>query len=682
MSQLYKSNPFFDRGRLPAFNQIDVKKHTNEAVRMQLDKQIAEFDQFELDISNTLNPTYTNTLELLEKQGFGLSRTYGIIYHLSGVADNDDIRDVKKHYIGELSEFNDRISNSVPLFDALCRIDITSDNVCPMEKRVVQMQIDGMRQNGFGLPDEKRCDLLRISKRLTELSIQYSENATDSAKAVYKIPTTMNQMIESCPKFAYDQWIVSTATDSTATDSTATKYAIGMNGPSVSDALQYIPDQSIRRGIYMQYITRAGEANYPIINEILTLRQERAEILGFDNHTEYVLLDKMVSSPTELDEFYKDKYTKYATSAQLEIDELDKFANKKLNPWDMAYYGNLKNRHDFGYTDEDTKPYFQLDPVLINLHKLCNELFGIKFIEIEKTDPQFPETWHPDVRFFEIYDEKGQHRSSLYFDPYVRPGIKRGGAWMCGAVDRSRAIPENELPVAYIVCNQSPPICPVNGNPDDPLISLMTASEVITLYHETGHAINHMLTDIRIGNVSGVPSEWDAVEIQSQALELFATHIDSLEQAVHYQTGESIPSKMVDYIIDSTKDKGASQCRQIYFGNLDLELHRNWKQITAKGETIWDVQRRIYEKYMKHGIYEPTNRFLSTFSHIFAGGYSSSYYGYMYSKEYSKQIYTKITEVSGDERRRRGRHLLDTVYALGSSEPMCDILNKFFKKFE
>jgi oligopeptidase A len=665
------TNPFFDLTRLPQFEQIDIKKHADEAIRAQIDAQVAAFKEFETDIAGNESPTFADVFDRMERDGHALGRTFGIIHHLSSVADTQALRDVKEKYIGELTDLGEMFSSSVPLFEAMGRIDTTG--LSDVKKRVVQLEIDGMKRSGFGLPDDKRVELVRINKRLSELSMKFSENATDSNKATYEVRPEHRKVVSECPDFATASWRV-------GEDDGSESFAIGMNGPSVSDALTYIDDETVRKEIYLQYVARAGDINEPIIGEILDLRQERAELLGFATHTDYVLSDKMVSDVKELDVFYEKKFDTYQPMAVKEMAELEAFAGKSLNAWDVGFHANLFDKEKFGYSDSDTKDFFELGAVLQTLDGVVNEIFGVKLAEVQRGTDAFPETWHPDVRFFEIHDMDGKHRASVYYDPYVRPGQKRGGAWMCDSVSRSEIIEYADKPVAYIVCNQAKPI----KRDDGTMVSLLTSDEVVTLFHEFSHSLQEILTDITTANASGIPGEWDSVEIVSQFLEMFAYNTHVLKTAMHYETREPMPQKMIDFILDTNSDKGGSQCRQMFLGNLDLELHRNWKQIREKGESIWDVQKRIYLQYMPHAkTYTENNKLLSTFGHIFAGGYSSGYYGYIFSKEISKDLYKSLIDAPDvDTRKKRGRIMMKTVYALGSSMSMQDIIDLYFQKIK
>jgi oligopeptidase A len=661
------TNPFFDLARLPQFEQIDIEKHADEAIRAQIDAQVAAFKAFETDIAGNVSPTFSDVFDRLERDGHALGRTFGVISTLSSTMDSKAIRDVRERYMDELTEMGDYESNSVPLFDALNRMDL--DAHPPIERRIIEETIKGMKRNGFGLPTEARERMLVIMKRQSELSMKFGNNSTDAAKATYTVRPEHTKVVSEAPSFATAMW---------RSDDSA-EFAIGLNGPSVCNALQYIADETVRKEIYMLYVARAGEENGKLVPEILTLRQEMAEILGFKNHTDLVLDDKMVRNIEELDEFYAEKYATYSGMAQTEMDALEAFAGCKVDPWDVAFYSNLKDKHDYGFTGEDTKPYLETESVLGTLYGLCEELFGMRFAEIDASTESFPETWHPDVRVFEVYDRHGVHRSTLFLDLYVRPGLKNQGAWCSDASTRTRIIPENKLPVAHIVCNFSPPETKNDGS----VVSLLTIDEAVTCAHELGHSIQAMMTDIDIADASGFADEWDSVEIQSQHLELFATNRAVLMSMRHHETGEPMPEKMIEYIINDTEDKGMAQCRQIFLGSLDIEIHRNWKEIVANGETIWDVQERIYNKYVKHGTYIQSNRLLATFGHIFAGSYSSSYYGYMYSKEISKRLYATLVDAPDTETRKaRGRKMLDTVYAMGSSLSMSDILDLYFERIK
>jgi oligopeptidase A len=318
-----------------------------------------------------------------------------------------------------------------------------------------------------------------------------------------------------------------------------------------------------------------------------------------------------------------------------------------------------------------------LGAVLQTLDGVVNEIFGVKLAEVQRGTDAFPETWDDSVRFFELYDMEGKHRASVYYDPYVRPGQKRGGAWMNDAVGRSEVIEGSDKPLIYVVCNQSPPITRDDGT----MVSLLTADEVTTLFHEWFHNLNGALTDITTANGAGISSDFSSVEIQSQMGEQFASNPDVLKTAIHYETGEPMPQKMIDFIVDANTEKGMSQMRQMFLGNLDLELHRDWKQIRENGESIWDVQKRTYEKYMTHAKYTESNRLLSTFSHVYAGSYHALYWSYMVSRELSKDLYASLIDAPDIEtRKRRGRIMLKVIYASGDTRPMGEAVDLYFER--
>jgi len=425
--------------------------------------------------------------------------------------------------------------------------------------------------------------------------------------------------------------------------------------------MSHVPSRTVREKVYRAFITRASEFtevadgeeaknNVPAVYEILKLKQEKAKMLGFKNHAEMSLDSKMAPTVDSVKELSNLILEKALPSAILELEELTALARsqggedyseenlEKLMPWDSTYWSERLKESKFDLKEEELRPYFALPSVLDGMFGLIERLFNV---EVKKDDSGV-ETWNDDVSFYNLYDkDSGKHIASFYLDPFSRPADKRGGAWMDVCIGKSDAC-ARDVPVAYLTCNGSPPVG------DKP--SLMTFREVETLFHETGHGLQHMLTDASVGDVAGINGvEWDAVELPSQFMENWCYDKKTVYGfAKHYETGEPLPEEMFQKLNEQkTYGAGMMACRQLLFGLLDMELHSDFDPEAAEngGETIFDVHRRMAKMCTPYS--QPINedRFLCTFSHIFAGGYSAGYYSYKWAEVMSADAFGAFEDV-------------------------------------
>mmetsp|Transcript_23190 Transcript_23190/g.35338 ORF Transcript_23190/g.35338 Transcript_23190/m.35338 type:complete len:566 (+) Transcript_23190:1-1698(+) len=547
--------------------------------------------------------------------------------------------------------------------------------------------------------------------RFAELSTAFSNNVLDATKA-WGLEVTDAADVEGVPDSAKAMWaqahlqhLVKECEDEEEkkkleeqkVDGSVGPWRLTLDGPSYVSAMQHIPNRDLRQKVYLGYLQRAseftagdegeekkdglGKNNVPIIQEILKLRKEMSGLLGFNNFAEQSLASKMAPDVAAVQNLSKlilekslpaaEKELAAATALAREVggDAYSEASLEKLMPWDTSFWVERLKEKTFDLKEEELRPYFALDAVLEGMFGLIERIFGI---EVRAANGKV-EVWHPDVQFFELFDkETDQHVASFYLDPYSRPADKRGGAWMADCLGKSEAL-EIDVPVAYLTCNGSPPVG------DKP--SLMTFREVETLFHETGHGLQHMLTRASVGDVAGINGvEWDAVELPSQFMENWCYDKPTVYGfAKHYETGEPLPEEMFEKLKQQkTFGAGMMSCRQLLFGVVDMELHSNYDP--EGDETIFDVQRRMSNIYTPYANPLDEDRFLCGFSHIFAGGYSAGYYSYKWAEVMSADAFGAFEEVGLDNEdgvREVGRKFRETVLSLGGGIAPMDVFTQF-----
>jgi len=453
-----------------------------------------------------------------------------------------------------------------------------------------------------------------------------------------------------------------------------------LDAPSLIPFLQHATRRDLRESLYRANIAIAsgGELNNAdLIGRILELRLEESKLLSFDNYAQLSLASKTAPDVAAVERLLEEMRKASYAVALRELEELREFAREssseatntqeiqeapdaqELRHWDILFWAERLREARFHYTDEELRPYFSLERVLEGLFGLSRRLFGI---QIDAADGETP-VWHEDVRFFRVRDEAGQPIAAFFLDPYSRPAEKRGGAWMDECVGRAQRRTGVRLPVAYLVCNQTPPVG------DKP--SLMTFSEVETLFHEFGHGLQHMLTTVDEALAAGIRNvEWDAVELPSQFMENWCYDKETLMGlAVHYETGETLPDALFDKITSArTYRAGSDTLRQVFFSLTDLELHSSF--VPGATENAFDVQRRVAERATVMAPL-PEDRFLCKFGHIFGGGYAAGYYSYKWAEVLSADAFAAFEEagLGNDEAlRSTGRRFRDTVLGLGGSQ--------------
>ncbi|KAH1082562.1 hypothetical protein J1N35_022323 [Gossypium stocksii] len=641
-----ESNPLLQDFDFPPFDVVEAK-HVRPGIRALLKKLESDLDELE----KTVEPSWPKLVEPLEKIVDRLTVLWGIVNHLKAVKDTFELRAAIEEVQPEKVKFQLRVGQSKPIYNAFKAIQESPDwkSLSEARKRIVETQIKEAVLNGVSLEDDKREQFNKIEQELERLSHKFSENVLDATKKFEKLITDKKE-IEGLPATALGL-AAQTAVSKGHENATAENgpWMITLDAPCLIAVMQHARNRALREEVYRANITRASSGdldNTPIINQILKLRMEKARLLNYNNYAEVSMATKMATVDKAEELLEKLRSASWNAAVQ-DIEDLKSYSKSQgaleadnLCHWDINFWSERLRESKYNINEEELRPYFSLSKVMDGLFKLAKTLFGI---DIEPADGLAP-VWNKDVRFYCVKDSSGSPIAYFYFDPYSRPSEKREGAWMDEVVSRSRVMSRNgatpRLPIAHMVCNQTPPFG------DKP--SLMTFREVETVFHEFGHALQHMLTKQDEGLVAGIRGiEWDAVELPSQFMENWCYHRDTLMSiAKHYETGESLPEEVyLKLLAARTFRAGSLSLRQLRFASVDLELHT--KYIPDGSESVFDVDQRVSKKTQVIPPL-PEDRFLCGFNHIFAGGYAAGYYSYKWAEVLSADAFSAFEDVGLD----------------------------------
>ena len=674
-------NPLLLRGKLPQFDKIKAE-HVVGAVRSLLENLGRQLDELE----KNPEPTWEGLMLPLEDMMQELQMTWGPVNHLMGVQNTTELREAHETVLPEVVQFNLRLGQSRPIYKALEHIKNSTnwDSLPESRQRIIEKDLQNARHSGIGLEGKERVRFNELTRELSSLSTKFSNNVLDSTRA-YFLDLDQKEEVDGLPESLlslasqnYNAARREADKEDTEEQSTPATgpWRITLDIPAFLPFMQHSRRRDLREKIYRAYIARASTGdldNTPLITQILKLKKERAALLGYKSHAELSLSEKMAADVSEVETLLEELRVASWDKAIEDLDELRSIAREngfteELKHWDMTYWAERLQEREFNFTDEDLRPYFPLEKVLGGLFSLVEKIFAIK---VKSADGEAP-VWHPDVRFFKIYDLSGEEMAGFYLDPYSRPGDKRGGAWMDECVVRRRTAQGLELPVAHLVCNSTPP---VGAKP-----SLMTFGEVETLFHEFGHGLQHMLTRVDEMEASGINGvEWDAVELPSQFMENWCYHKPTLlGLTAHVDTGEPMPAELFERLLKArTFRAGSLMLRQLKFGLLDMELHHRYDP--AGKETVFEVQKRI-DKSTSPIPSLPEDRFLCSFGHIFAGGYSAGYYSYKWAEVMSADAFGAFEESGLDNEaaiKKTGKRFRDTVLSLGGSRHPAEVFKEF-----
>ena len=666
------SNPLLNFSDLPHFTDIETR-HIAPAVKELLDRSCSII---EMVISNPAEPTWQNFVQPMTDVHEQLSRAWGQVSHLNSVMNSPELREAYNTTLPIITKYYAGIAQNQALYEKFKKIHNSSEfkNLSCAQRMIVENELRDFQLGGAELKPEQKKRFLNIQEELSALTSRFSDNLLDATN-------NFILHIENAEEVSGIPDDVLQAAKEIAKKDDVSGWKFTLHAPSYQPIMQYADDRELRRKMYQAYSTRASEAgvnveinsgckvdwdNTPLIRKILELRKEEALLLGFNSYAEVSLASKMASTPKQVLEFLTDLAVKAKPYAKNDLETLQRFASdqiglENLESWDLAYVSEKLRVDRYAFSDEEIKQYFPESKVLEGMFGLVKDLYQITITSSEEgPDLQF---WHPDVKFFSIKDNNEKLIGQFYIDLYARPG-KQGGAWMDDAVTRRRIENNIQTPVAYLNCNFAKPVN-MNGQIRP---ALFTHDEVITLFHEFGHGLHHLLTQVEELGVSGINGvEWDAVELPSQYMENFCWEWDVLSgMTQHIDSGASLPRELFDKMIAAKNyQSGLQTLRQIEFSLFDMHLHFDFNP--EEGKTVLDLLDSIRKKVAV--IIPPEfNRFPNSFSHIFAGGYAAGYYSYKWAEVLSADAYSMFEEsTEGVVNEKISTRFRDEILAVGGS---------------
>jgi oligopeptidase A len=667
-------NPLLIGKGLPPFAAIEA-----ECIEPAITEILAELEQKLPELEQNFTPTWSGLVEPLTQLEEKLGWSWGVVGHLMSVKNSQELRDAYEKVQPEVIKVINKLSQSKPLYEGFKAIRNSADwaKLEPAQQRIVEASIQSAELSGVGLAGEVKERFNQIQLELAEISTKFSNNILDATKA-FKLKLTKPEEVEGLPASALSlaAQMARMEGEENATPETG-PWVITLDYPSYIPFMQYATNRELREKVYKASISKASSGeldNNPLIDRILELRQEKSRILGFNSYAELSLARKMAPNVEAVEKLSEELRQVSYDAAVKDLEELKAFAGMgDLKHWDTTYWAEKQKEAKFAFNSEELRPYFPLPQVLEGLFGLAKRIFNVI---VTPADGQAP-VWHEDVRYFQVADETGSAIAYFYLDPYSRPAEKRGGAWMNDCIGRAKITHtdgnvETRLPVAYLVCNQTPP---VDGKP-----SLMTFGEVNTLFHEFGHGLQHMLTKVDYVGASGINNvEWDAVELPSQFMENWCYDRATLfGMAKHYETGEPLPEHYYEKLLASRNYmSGSGMLRQLHFGLVDIELHHRYQ---PNGEESFKEVRDRIAKNTTVMQPLPEDAFLCSFGHIFAGGYAAGYYSYKWAEVLSADAFAAFEEAGLENEEAIatvGKRFRDTVLALGGSLHPMEVFKAF-----
>ncbi|WP_314243021.1 M3 family metallopeptidase [Empedobacter tilapiae] len=614
------ANPLLEKFETP-FESAPFSKIKNEDYKPAFIQAIEEAKaEIEAITANPEAPTFANTIEAMELSGEKLGRISSIFFNLNSAETNDEIQEIAQEVSPLLSEFGNDVRLNQDLFERIKVVYNQKESLSLTDEQayLLEKKYKGFSRNGANLNEEDKNKLREIDKQLSMLSLQFGQNVLAETNA-YELIITDENDLKGLPQYVIDQ------AKADAEQKNHEGWLITLQAPSYIPFMQYAENRELREKLFRANGVKAYQNNEfnneENVKNIVKLRHERAKILGYKTHADYVLEERMAKTPTTVLDFLNDLLTKAKPFAEKEIKELTAFAKgtdgiETLQRWDHAYYAEKLKQKKFSLSDEELKPYFQLENVIQGAFDVATKLYGITFKEIHNIDK-----YNDEVTTYEVLDKNGAFLSLLYADFFPRAG-KRPGAWMTSYREASNVNGNTKRPHISIVCNFTKP------TKDTP--SLLTFQEVTTLFHEFGHALHGMLPNTTYESLSGTNVYWDFVELPSQFYENFCYEPEALKLfAKHYQTGEIIPQELIEKVkASSSFMEGYQTVRQLSFGLLDMAYHAN------DLAEINDLQQFEKETFKQTELYPEIdkNMMSTSFSHIFQGGYSSGYYSYKWAE--------------------------------------------------
>jgi oligopeptidase A len=652
-------NPLLGHEPLPPFALIRPE-HVEPGVRELLERSRARIGQLE----SLGKPTFATVIEPLEELQHQVSRAWSPVSHLNAVLNSDALRAGYNACLPLLSAYQTDLAQSESLYRAYRTIaEEEGAALAPVQRQVIEHALRDFRLAGVGLPVERKERFKAVMLELTQLQAKFEENVLDATNGwTYHVANSdelrgLNEMlVEQARRRAHEKRVEG--------------WVLTLDQPTYVAVVTDAESATLRRAFYEAWTTRASDKgpnagrwdNSEVMENILRLRHEAARLLDFRSYAEYALSTRMARTPEEVIQFLHELARAARPAALREFAELEAYAGHPLSAWDVGFYTEKLQRTRYSVSQEELRPFFPLPQVLTGLFEVAERLFGVRIRERQDAP-----VWHADVRFFEIETATGQAVGSFYLDAYARPN-KRSGAWMDECVGRKQLDSGSALPVAYLVCNFLPPS---TNRP-----ALLTHDDVLTLFHEFGHGLHHMLTRVDYPSIAGINGvSWDAVELPSQFLENYAWHPDVLRQiSGHYQTGAPLPPETLSRLIATRSfHAGLQTMRQLEFALFDFRMHAEYSP--ARGGRIMDILNEVRREVAIVPVPE-WNRFPNSFGHIFAGGYAAGYYSYKWAEVLAADAFSAFEE-TGVFDRATAQRFLDTILTRGGSRDALEAFIEF-----
>lgn len=659
----YMTNPLLSQIELPQFSAIKTE-HILPAVKEALQNCRNTIERV---VKQNQNYTWDNLIQPIDEVDETFSRVWSPVSHLNAVKNSPALRDVYEACLPLLSEYSTWVGQYKPLYEAYKQLKGSDEYsaLTQAQQKAIDNALRDFELSGIGLPEVQQKHYGEIVTKLSELASKYSNNVLDATMGWSKLITDINDL-SGMPDSAL------AAAKQKAEEKGEQGWLLTLDIPSYLPVATYCDNRDLRFELYEAYSTRASDKgphagkwdNTDIIKQILTLRDELATLLGFDSYADKSLATKMAQSPNQVMDFLTDLAKKARPQAEKDLSTLKRYAYEffgasELKPWDITYYSEKQKQHLYTINDEELRPYFPEDRVVNGLFEVVRRVFGMTVKERKGVD-----VWFPEVKFYDLYDENNQLKGSFYLDLYAREH-KRGGAWMDDCIGRMRFSDGHvQKPVAYLTCNFNHPVG------DKP--ALFTHDEVTTLFHEFGHGLHHMLTEVDVSSVSGINGvPWDAVELPSQFLENWCWQPEALAFiSGHYETGERLPKEMLDKMLEAKNYQAALFIlRQLEFGLFDFKLH------TEKNSNILKMLAQVREQIAVVPTVEWA-RFPHSFSHIFAGGYAAGYYSYLWAEVLSADAFSRFEE-DGIFNTKTGHAFLSHILSKGGSDDPMVLFKQF-----
>ncbi len=661
-------NPLQQMAGLPPFSAIQPE-HIEPAIDAQLQAGRAQLKA--LTQSSQVN-TFEDLALPLEQLGHRLNRLWSPVSHMNAVVNSDALREAYNACLPKLTEYSTEFAQNQALYQAYQRVhEGQAESLDPAQRRLLEEALRDFRLSGVTLEGEQKQRYGEVRQALSALQSKFGENVMD-AETAWSRHITEQVQLEGLPEHVLERAAAQ------AEAKGLPGWLLRLDFPTYHAVACHAQSASLREALYRAWSTRASDQgfgpadaptdtqtwdNTPNIDKILALRHELAQLVGFDNYAEYSLATKMAANVEEVIGFLEQLAARSVEAARAEMAALEAFAGRPLEPWDVGYYAEKLRKEKYDISDEMLRPYFPATRVTSGMFALVRELFGIEVREREQID-----AWHKDVRFFDIYDAgTDNRRGGFYVDLFARPK-KRGGAWMDECIVRNGLNGEAQLPVAYLVCNFTPP---GEGRP-----ALLTHQEVVTLFHEFGHTLHHLLTRVdypSLAGINGVP--WDAVELPSQFMENFVWTEQILPMiSGHFETDEPLPKDLFERLLSSRAfNAGMAMVRQLEFALFDMRVHAEYNP--EHSGQVADILAQVREQVSVVPV-SPFNRFHCSFSHIFAGGYAAGYYSYKWAEVLSADAFSAF-EQAGVLDTATGQRLMQSILEVGGTRDAMDAFVSF-----